>query len=100
MACAWPSARGQTKVTVAFLQQLEGDLNFTLFKPMNVLLHVARPAQGAACKGTQWVGLYTGFTELLEQPQDKHIEVEPLAQGHTASPCKSQNLKSSIKVHM
>lgn len=56
--------------------------------------------QGAAYKGTRWVGLCTGFTELLEQPQDKHREVEPLAQGHTASPCKSQNLKSSIEVHM
>lgn len=36
VACARPSARGQTKVTVAFLQQVEGDLNFTLFKPMKV----------------------------------------------------------------
>lgn len=33
---AWPSARGQTKVTVAVLQQVEGDLNFILFKPMKV----------------------------------------------------------------
>lgn len=28
--------QSQTKVTVAFLQQVEGDLNFILFKPMKV----------------------------------------------------------------
>lgn len=52
MARAQPSARGQTKVTVAFLQQLEGDLNFTLFKPMKVK-HPAPRSQASAGSSLQ-----------------------------------------------
>ena len=52
VACARPSASGQTKVTVAFLQQVEGDLNFTLFKSMKVK-HPAPCSQASTGSGLQ-----------------------------------------------